>query len=206
MVVRLDLRIPGKGKSKIEAESGLSHYLVFAAAALFLFTVLAVILLGSWKIYELQSEKKELQAKNRAAAQNLEIMDTEFSRLKKEAEKMDKTLAFMLGDMPAIEVLAQLDTVLPDGVTLSSLAMTPEKVVFKGIAAKEEEVMKFVSSLSSVPFALSVEVPAVTYEMISGRRVTSFSLECRMRTMQEIQETGAFSSRAAKTSSEDVNP
>lgn len=206
MVVRLDLRIPGKGKSKTEAESGLSHYLVFAAAACFFFTVLAVILFGSWKIYELQSEKKGLEAKIRTATQNLKLIDAEFSRLKKEAEKMDKTLTFMLGDIPAIEVLAQLDTVLSDGVTISSLEMTPERVVFKGIAAKEDEVMKFVSSLSSLPFALSVEVPAVTHSNVNGRRVTSFSLECRMRTMQEIQGAGAFSSQATKAASEDVNP
>jgi len=134
MVAKLDLRIPGRTKSKTEAETGLKHYLVFAAAAAFLFTVLAVLLLGGWKLYSLHNEKLAAADEKNTLTQNSEIMDKEYARLNGEASSLDARLSYMLDDIPAVEVLTTLDTLLPNGVVLESVSISGGKVTFKGSA------------------------------------------------------------------------
>lgn len=192
MVAKLDLRIPGRTKSKAEAETGLKHYLVFAAAAAFLFTVLAVLLLGGWKLYSLHNEKlAAIDAKN-TLSQNSDIMNTEYARLNAEASSLDSRLSYMLDDIPAVEVLTTLDTLLPNGVVLESVSIGGGKATFKGTALKEEAALQFVNKLSSASFVSSVNVPDITNVQLRNIKARSFSVECVLRPTREILESGAL--------------
>ena len=192
MVAKLDLRIPGRTKSKAEAETGLKHYLVFAAAAAFLFTVLAVLLLGGWKLYSLHNEKlAAIDAKN-TLSQNSDIMNTEYARLNAEASSLDSRLSYMLDDIPAVEVLTTLDTLLPNGVVLESVSIGGGKATFKGTALKEESALQFVNKLSSASFVSSVNVPDITNVQLRNIKARSFSVECVLRPTREILESGAL--------------
>jgi len=192
MVAKLDLRIPGRTKSKAEAETGLKHYLVFAAAAAFLFTVLAVLLLGGWKLYSLHNEKlAAIDAKN-TLSQNSDIMNAEYARLNAEASSLDSRLSYMLDDIPAVEVLTTLDTLLPNGVVLESVSIGGGKATFKGTALKEEAALQFVNKLSSASFVSSVNVPDITNVQLRNIKARSFSVECVLRPTREILESGAL--------------
>ena len=192
MVAKLDLRIPGRTKSKAEAETGLKHYLVFAAAVAFLFTVLAVLLLGGWKLYSLHNEKlAAIDAKN-TLSQNSDIMNTEYARLNAEASSLDSRLSYMLDDIPAVEVLTTLDTLLPNGVVLESVSIGGGKATFKGTALKEEAALQFVNKLSSASFVSSVNVPDITNVQLRNIKARSFSVECVLRPTREILESGAL--------------
>ena len=192
MVAKLDLRIPGRTKSKTEAETGLKHYLVFAAAAAFLFTVLAVLLLGGWKLYSLHNEKLAAADEKNTLTQNSEIMDKEYARLNGEASSLDARLSYMLDDIPAVEVLTTLDTLLPNGVVLESVSISGGKVTFKGSALKEDAALQFVNKLSGASFVSSVNVPDITNIQLKNIKARSFSVECVLRPTREILESGAL--------------
>lgn len=193
MVVKLDLRIPGKhNKLKLEPVNKLRHYLVFSVASAFLITVIAVSLLGLWTLYSLHGEKADLQKQKITTQQNLEIMEKEFSRLNSEAAGINGKLDFMLGDVPTIEITTVLDTLIPKGVILESLNVTVGKAVFKGTAMNAEDVMLFVNKLSAAPFTLSVEVPSIKHTKLNRINICPFSIECKLRPMQEILATDVF--------------
>ena len=68
MVVKLDLRLPGK-ETREERESGLKHLLLFAAVFLFAISSTLVFIIGGWQLYSLRDQRLEL---NKGASSNTE--------------------------------------------------------------------------------------------------------------------------------------
>lgn len=193
MVVQLDLRVPGKHiKLKLESEKKLSHYFVFSAAAAFLITVAAVLLLSAWRFYSLSGEKNDFIEEKSTAEQNLLIMDKEFSRLNSEAGAVGSKLDYMLGDVPSVEIMTALDPLIPHGVAIKTLTITPDKALFGGAAMNAEDVLMFINKLSAAPFIQSVGVPSIKNSQAKGQNACTFSVECKLKLLKEILATDPF--------------
>ena len=192
MVIKIDLRIIEKTKSRSEAETGLPHYFVFAAAAAFMLTVIAVLLLGAWNVYSLRGDKDEIIAQKNSITSNLSVMDMEYTRLSGEAGEHGTKLNYMLDDIPSIEILTALDSLLPNGTVIESLTISGGKAVFKGVALKEDDALQFVNKLSTAPFASSVDVADITASRVKGASAKAFSVTCTLRPLREILATSAF--------------
>jgi len=187
MVVKLDLSIPGKQQLDIEVQNSLKHYLVFAAAALFSITFIAVLLLSAWKFFSLYSEKDVALKKLDANNQNISLMSKEFQRIEEQTSGINSTASFMLADVPSIEVLTVLDSLLPDDVALSSVAISNNSATFKGLARRDESVMSFVNKLTVSSFASAVDVPEITK---GDNGLRSFSVSCVLKPLQEVIQSG----------------
>lgn len=198
MTVKLDLRIEERVKSKSEAQTGVKHNLVFAAGAAFMFTMLAVLLLGGWKLYSLRREKAVALEEKAAVAQSSGVMDKEYSTLDAEASSLDASLSYMMEDIPAVEVLTTLDALLPNGVVIESVNISGGKVVFKGTALKEDAALQFVNNLSASSFAASVNVPDITNIKLKNLDARAFSVECALRPLREILARGSDSAPSSQ--------
>jgi len=194
MVIKINLSIPNPSmsRSKAKAEAGIKYYIIFAAAAAYLLTAFAVLLLGFWKIYLLHGEKLEIVNSSRVIANNVTVMDKEYKRLLVEASTVDFKLDFMLGDTPSIEILTLLDSLLPEGVTIESVNITPLKAIFEGVALREGDALQFVNNLSSAAFVVSVDIPDIKSIQLKGAKVTSFSVECTIRPIRDILGNSVF--------------
>lgn len=204
MTVKIDLRIPGKYKSQLdEPENSLRHYIVFSAVAAFFLIVSTVIILGSWKIYSIGADIKRTENIKATTVKNTEIMDKELARVAGEADVIDKKLDFVLAEIPSIEIMTGLDTLMPQSLVLDSLVISQGKVVFAGTALNEEDVMLFVDKLANSQIVLAVEVPVIKNSKLSNYNVRSFTVTCRLRTMREILQVNVFSEREISTVSGD---
>jgi|GEM_PF-600765 len=193
MVVQLDLRVPGKHiKLKLESEKKLSHYFVFSAAAAFMLTVVAVLLLSAWKFYSLNGEKNDFISEKNTAEQNLAIMEKEFSRLSSEAGAIDAKLDYMLGDVPSVEIMTALDPIIPNGVAVKTLTITNDRALFGGAALNAEDVMVFINKLSAAAFVQSVGVPNIKNSQTKNQSACTFSVECKLKPLREILATDPF--------------
>lgn len=199
MVVKLDLRIPGKETRK-EIETGYRHLLVFAAAALFLFTMIIILGLGTWKFYSLSNEKKDLARMAAAEMQKLQIMDNELKRVVKENDLTEDKLDYMLGDIPSIELLSALSAILPDGVALERVNITQDKALFKGVAHNEKSILLFTDNIASSDLTLSVSLPVITPAVRNGIKVRDFTIECELKPLYRILSV----EMASKLKSDDI--
>ena len=192
MVIKLNLRADAKYKTASKKEKALEHYVVFAVAAAFLLVSAAVIILGSWRLYSLSEERKAFESKRVTVTQSIKLMEEELARLNLEAEDIENKLNFVLGDIPAVELMTSLDPLIPDGIYLESLNLTKTYAEFKGIAIDEETVTNFVNRLSKAPFTLSVEVPVSTPTKIKNKNVRSFTIKCATNDIKEILKAGVI--------------
>jgi Tfp pilus assembly protein PilN len=202
MVVKLDLSIPGKQQLDLEVQNSLKHYLVFAAAALFFITFIAVLLLSAWKFFSLYSEKDVALKKLDANNQNLTLMSKEFQRIEEQTSGINSTADFMLGDVPSIEVLTVLDSLLPDDVALSSVTISNNSATFKGLARKDESIMNFVNRLTASSFASAVDVPEITK---GDSNLRAFSVSCVLKPLQQVIQSGSFSNPDTNSADVPVN-
>ncbi|MDD4160483.1 MAG: PilN domain-containing protein [Synergistaceae bacterium] len=204
MVVKLDLRIPGKHNLKLdEPDNSLKHYLLFSAAAAFFVIVSAVILLGSWKIYSTSTDIKRIEDRKSSVVKSTELMDKELARLNGESVLIDEKLEFMLAEIPSIELMTGLDLLMPQGLVLDSLLISKGKAVFGGIAMDEEDIMTFVDRLSNSRIVLAVDVPVIKNSKLKKYNVRSFTITCTLRSMREILKGNVFSGRDESTVSGD---
>lgn len=198
MTVKLDLRIPGKYKIKLdEPENSFRHYLLFSAVAAFFLIVSSVLLLGSWKVYSINAGIKKIEARKSSIIKNTELMDKELVRLTGEADLVDQKLDFVLADIPSIEVMIGLDRIMPEGLVLDSLVVSQGQAMFKGTALDEEDIMLFVDRLTDSKIVLSVEVPVIKNSKMKQYNVKTFSITCKLRTMREILHGNIFLEPAA---------
>lgn len=204
MTVKIDLRIPGKYKSKLdEPDNSLRHYIFFSAVAAFFLIVSTVIILGSWKIYSIGSDIKRVENVKATTLKNTELMDKELARVTGEADIIDKKLDFVLADIPSIEIMTGLDSLMPQSLVLDSLVISQGKAVFSGTALNEEDVILFVDKLANSQIVLAVEVPVIKNSKLSNYNVRTFTVTCRLRTMREILQVNVFSEREISTVSGD---
>lgn len=204
MTVKIDLRIPGKYKSKLdEPENSLRHYIFFSAVAAFFLIVSTVILLGSWKIYSINSDIKRIENIKATTVKNTELMDKELARLLGEADIIDKKLDFVLAEIPGIEIMTGLDHLMPQSLVLDSLVISQGKAVFAGTALNEEDVILFVNKLANSQIVRAVEVPVIKNSKLSNYNVRSFTVTCQLRSMREILQVNVFSEREISTVSGD---
>lgn len=204
MTVKIDLRIPGKYKSKLdEPENSLRHYIFFSAVAAFFLIVSTVILLGSWKIHSINSDIKRIENIKATTVKNTELMDKELARLVGEADIIDKKLDFVLAEIPSIEIMTGLDHLMPQSLVLDSLVISQGKAVFAGTALNEEDVILFVNKLANSQIVRAVEVPVIKNSKLSNYNVRSFTVTCQLRSMREILQVNVFSEREISTVSGD---
>ena len=204
MTVKIDLRIPGKYKSQLdEPDNSLRHYIFFSAVAAFFLIVSTVIILGSWKIYSIGSDIKRVENVKATTVKNTELMDKELARVTGEADIIDKKLDFVLADIPSIEIMTALDSLMPQSLVLDSLVISQGKAVFSGTALNEEDVILFVDKLANSQIVLAVEVPVIKNSKLSNYNVRTFTVTCLLRTMREILQVNVFSEQEISTVSGD---
>ena len=104
-------------------------------------------------------------------------MDAEFTVLTSKNDKFISKLDYMLSDIPSIEFLTALTGLLPEGVTLDSIKMTPESVSLTGVGMNEELILLFVDRLNNSPFVSNSDIPVIKPldEKDAGIRSLSFN-------------------------------
>lgn len=198
MVVKLDLRIPGK-ETRVDKENDYRHVAVFAAAMLFLLTVLAVFGLGFWKMYSLNAIKKDISESSSVTAQKKAVMEKELSRVTSEADALEGTLDYALGDLPSIETLTSLSDILPASMSIESLNMKRDRLVINGVGSDEEEILHFADNLLMAPFAAGVELPVITTAKRNGKTVKAFTISCGLAGLDKILAKSIIQDESAGT-------
>jgi hypothetical protein len=130
-------------------------------------------------------------------------MDKELARVTGEADIIDKKLDFVLADIPSIEIMTGLDSLMPQSLVLDSLVISQGKAVFSGTALNEEDVILFVDKLANSQIVLAVEVPVIKNSKLSNYNVRTFTVTCLLRTMREILQVNVFSEQEISTVSGD---
>ena len=183
MVVKLDLRIPGRElKNKNEMSSG--HLILFSLVALFFISSFLVITVSTWRTVSLNYKRTELLNESIALNNKLTIMDKEFSRLTARNGAMESKIDFILDDVPSIEFLSYLVSFLPDGLSIESVNMTTTELTIIGKSRKEETVLALITTLTSSNIVESVELPSIT---LGANGMFSYTLNCRLMSMLRIK-------------------
>lgn len=185
MVVKIDLRIPGR-ETRSERESDFRHVAVFSAAMLFILTVAAVYSIGIWRLYGIKQDIITTKVSITGTSDKVAVMDRELERIASETRIMDDKLNFMLSDLPSIEFMTNLSKIMPERVFIESIAMTKDKVVLSGSGPNETEILAFANNLSLEPYISSVSVPNITQGKTAGIMSRIFNLECRLDPLADI--------------------
>jgi len=189
MVVKLDLRLPGK-ETREERESGLKHLLLFAAVFLFAISSTLVFIIGGWQLYSLRDQRLEL---NKGASSNTEkiaVMDKELGRITGEMTKLESKLSYLLSDIPSVELLTSLAKIIPDGINVESFSMTPSRLILAGTGKNDEQILLFTNELNEANFAKSVSVPVISPGNRNSISVRTFKLECVLLPLDQIIASG----------------
>lgn len=189
MVVKLDLRLPGK-ETREERESGLKHLLLFAAVFLFAIASTLVFMIGGWQLYSLRDQRLEL---NKGASSNTEkiaVMDKELGRITGEMTKLESKLSYLLSDIPSVELLTSLAKIIPDGINVESFSMTPSRLILAGTGKNDEQILLFANELNEANFAKSVSVPVISPGNRNSISVRTFKLECVLLPLDQIIASG----------------
>jgi len=189
MVVKLDLRLPGK-ETREERESGLKHLLLFAAVFLFAISSTLVFIIGGWQLYSLRDQRLEL---NKGASSNTEkiaVMDKELGRITGEMTKLESKLSYLLSDIPSVELLTSLAKIIPDGINVESFSMTPSRLILAGTGKNDEQILLFANELNEANFAKSVSVPVISPGNRNSISVRTFKLECVLLPLDQIIASG----------------
>lgn len=184
MVIKSDLRNPEKYKSKTDAETSISHYLVFTAAASFVFTIIVVIILGIWITNSIDKNITIVENQKSNTIKQLAVIDKKYELQAGTAQKTGSKIQYILSDIPSIEILTALDTILPSGASIESISITDKTVEFKGTTLKEDDVLLFVNNLSIAPFVSSAGIPIIT----ENNTTKNFLIACNLKSLSEIMQ------------------
>lgn len=185
MVVKLDLRLPGK-ETRDERESGYKHLLLFTSIFLFAIATTLVFIIGGWQLYSLRTQRFDLQQEAVSSRGKISMMDRELGRITGEMSKLESKLDYLLSDIPSIELLTVLAKILPEGITIESLSMTSAKLSLSGIGKNEEEILRFANNLHLAPFANNISVPLIAAASRNGINMRTFKLECTLYPLEQI--------------------
>ncbi len=185
MVVKIDLRIPGRVTS-VDKDKDYKHIVLFTSIAFFFLTSFAVLAFGAWKLHTITAERNDLSFAVDSAMDKISVMDAEFKVLTSKNDSFVSKLDYVLSDTPSIEFLTALTGLLPEGVTLDSIKMTPESVSLTGTGMTEELILLFVDRLNNSPFVLTSELPSIKPLDEKGIGVRSFSFNFMLRSLSDI--------------------
>lgn len=185
MVVKLDLRLPGK-ETREERESGYKHLLLFTSIFLFAIAGTLVFIIGGWQLYSLRSQRLELKEGALSNSEKIAIMDKELGRITGDMSKLETKLDYLLSDIPSVELLTILAKILPEGITIEVLSMTSGRLSLSGIGRNEEEILQFANNLHMAPFANIVSVPVISPANRNGVNMRSFKLDCTLFPLEQI--------------------
>ncbi len=185
MVVKIDLRIPGRVTS-VDKDKDYKHIVLFTSIAFFFLTSFAVLAFGAWKLHTITAERNDLSFAVDSAMDKISVMDVEFKVLTSKNDSFVSKLDYVLSDTPSIEFLTALTGLLPEGVTLDSIKMTPESVSLTGTGMTEELILLFVDRLNNSPFVLTSELPSIKPLDEKGIGVRSFSFNFMLRSLSDI--------------------
>ena len=185
MVVKIDLRIPGR-VTVVNKDRDYKHIVLFTSAAFFFFTSFAVLAFGGWRLHSVTSERDALTFSVNSAMDRISVMDAEFTVLTSKNDKFISKLDYMLSDIPSIEFLTALTGLLPEGVTLDSIKMTPESVSLTGVGMNEELILLFVDRLNNSPFVSNSDIPVIKPLDEKGAGIRSFSFNFMLYPLSDI--------------------
>lgn len=183
MVVKLDLRIPGKELRNKNEVTG-RHLILFSLAALFFISSFLVITASAWRLFSHDFKHTELQKESVVLKENLVTMNKEFERLTTINRELENKLDFMLDDLPSIEFLTYLVSVLPVDLTVESVNMTTSELTLVGKARKEEIVLALTNSLTSSNIIESIELPNIA---LGANNIYSYTLNCKIAPLLKIK-------------------
>lgn len=185
MVVRLDLRLPGK-ETRQERESGWQHLLLFASVFLFAITATLVFVIGGWQLYSLRSERTRIEERTSSDTSKISVMDRELNRITAETSRLEVKMDYMLSDVPSVEILTSIVKVMPGDINIETLSLTFARLVISGTGRNEEEILDFADKLHYSHFAQNVSVPVIAHGTRNGSTVRTFRLECTLFPLAKI--------------------
>ena len=185
MVVKLDLRLPGK-ETREERESGYKHLLLFTSVFIFAIAGTLVFTVGGWQLYSLRTQRQELKDGAFSNSRKIAIMDKELGRITGDMSILESKIDYMLSDIPSVELLTALAKILPEGITIETLSMTSGRLSLSGIGRNEEEILQFANDLHLAPFANIVSVPVISPANRNGVNMRSFKLDCTLFPLEQI--------------------
>ncbi len=185
MVVKIDLRLPGK-ETRQERESGLKHLIMFASVFLFAITSTFVFVIGGWQLYSLRGQSRELAESARLNSQKIAVMDKELARITGEMSKLESKLDYQLSDIPSVEILTSLSGIMPEDVIVETLSLTAARLSLSGTGKNEEQVLIFANELHEAPFTKNVTVPVISNGTRNGAGVKTFKFECDLQPLDKI--------------------
>lgn len=196
MVVKLDLR-SAKQELHTEEDKSPRHYILFSLAALFVLAALALFALGSYRFYSLGRMADNVAAERHADDEQLERANAELDRLTNENSALEARLDFVLGDIPSVEFLYELNERLIDGIVVESLTMTQTTASLKGVAFADEEVLEFGEELLKASSVRSVSLPVISAAKRNGANLRAFSIELALNPLRDIALSASSGSSSA---------
>lgn len=185
MVIKLDLRIPGRDNNE-EGDQSYRHLAVFSIAALFFISAFMVYLLIAWKTVSLNSKKTELTAQISELSGKLAMIDAEFSKLSSANAQLESEIDFMLSDVPSVEFMSALFTLIPEGLAVESLKMTNSDLNIVGTASTEEAVVTFAANLASSHFMTEAPMPDIKRAEAGSAGKFSYTIQGKLNPLIKI--------------------
>ncbi|MDO5563472.1 MAG: PilN domain-containing protein [Synergistaceae bacterium] len=205
MVVKLDLRIPGRDNYE-ESDRSYRHLAVFSMAALFFICAFVVYLLIGWKVLSMNSRKTELNSQIVSLTSKVDMVNLEFSKLTSANAKLENGIDFMLGDTPTVEFMSALFTIVPDGLAIDSLKMTNSDLTITGGASSEEAIVTFAANLASSNFVTRAPLPDIKRAAAGSAGKFTFTVQGKLAPLMDIIEKRTLPETARNDLSGDVRP
>ena len=152
--VLLDLR-PRKTGERQGAQVAWSRILLGVAAGAVLLLVSVNLAVLSAQLVRLHREENRLLAERGLLESQSMKLGGEASQLKKRQAEREEQVRFLQEDLPVLEVLATLDALTPQGMSLESLKIQGKGLTLRGIAPGQDQVVALTHRLErAAPFRL----------------------------------------------------
>ena len=152
---------------------------VAAGAVLLLVSVnLAVLSVQLVRLH--REENRLLTERGQLESQSMKL-GGEASQLKKRQAEREEQVRFLQEDLPVLEVLATLDALTPQGMSLESLKIQGKGLTLRGIAPGQDQVVALTTALNEQPLFASVGLPQTETRLQGNEPRIAFSLECTLR-------------------------
>lgn len=177
MVVKLDLRIPGK-ELRNKSDTSFVQLLLFSFTALYIVTSVLIIFISIWRITSHSLKLTGLQNESRVLNNKISLMDKELSRLTTASSETEKKLDYLLDDTPTLEFMFYLLTSTPEGMSVNNVTLTNVELTITGKSYKEETVFTLINSLSSSGLLEKTDLPQIRFESDS---IYTYKLTCKIK-------------------------
>ena len=180
MRVLLDLR-PRKTGERQGAQVAWSRILLGVAAGAVLLLVSVNLAVLSVQLVRLHREENRLLTERGQLESQSMKLGGEASQLKKRQSEREEQVRFLQEDLPVLEVLATLDALTPQGMSLESLKIQGKGLTLRGIAPGQDQVVALTTALNEQPLFASVGLPQTETRLQGNEPRIAFSLECTLR-------------------------